>query len=163
MKSGSLSVSHLFRSPLAPLEHHRLVMVLDSPLARHAKISRGFRIFALPADTRELQHLVVIAERARHPVPPLIRFFVSRFNPAGSGSERRRAQEDLAACKGSGSRHREHDRIAFSVHIERIGIDLIQKQVPRRHRTQSDRTVRTGHHQDAAGKFLRKNGVAAIA
>jgi hypothetical protein len=138
-------------------------MVLDSPLAGNAKISRAFRIFVLPADTRELQHLVVMAEWARHPIAPLIRFLVSRFNPARSGSEGRRAEEDLAARKGSCSRHREHDWIAFSVHIERIRIHLVQKQIPGRHRTQSDRTVRTRHDQDSAGKFFGKNGVAAIA
>jgi hypothetical protein len=52
---------------------------------------------------------------------------------------------------------------ALSSHIERIRIHLVQKQIPGRHPTQSDRTVRTRHDQDSAGEFFGKNGVAAIA
>ena len=37
-------------SPLAPLEHHRFVMILDSRFAVDAVIGCGFGIFVLPAN-----------------------------------------------------------------------------------------------------------------
>ena len=51
----------------------------------------------------------------------------------------------------------------FSSADGRIGVDLVQEQVAGRQRAQSDRAVRTRHHQDPAREFLGEHGVAAVA
>jgi hypothetical protein len=84
MKPSRSSVSRLFCPPLAAFKHYRFLVILDSRFAVDAVIGCRFRISVFPPDTLKLKNLIIIAERARHPVAPHIRLFISRFDPARS-------------------------------------------------------------------------------
>jgi hypothetical protein len=152
------------RPPFAALQHRRLVVFRDCRVAALAVIFRRFRLALLPAQPFELQPLHRPAMRARHEEPPLIARLVLPLDAAQPPDGRRRDQEHLAPM-GEGQRPClcQRDRIAFLVGRGRIGIDLVEEDVPRRSRAQTDRRVRPGHDQDAAREFLRQHRVARIA
>ena len=117
----------------------------------------------VPAQPLELQPLHLPAMRAGHEIPPLIGCFVLAFDPRQTVNGRRRAEQDLGAprecarpCLG------ERNRIAFLVGRGRIGIDLVEEEVARRHRAQADRAVRTRDNQEPCRKLLRQHRVAGI-
>jgi hypothetical protein len=102
--------------------------------------------------------------RARHEVSPLVAGLVFPLDPGEPPDGRGRDQEHLAPVRegqrpGFGQRH----RIAFLGGRGRIGVDLVEEDVPRRGGPQPDRRVRAGHDQDAACELLRQHGVARIA
>jgi hypothetical protein len=102
--------------------------------------------------------------RARHEEPPLVARLVFPLDPADAADRRRRDQEDLAPVReGQRARFGEPDRVAFLVGRGRIGVDLVEEDVARRHRAQPHGRVGAGHHQHAAGEILRQLRVAAVA
>ena len=57
----------------------------------------------------------------------------------------------MSARAGDGER----DWIAFAIHIALIGVHLVEEDIPRRHRPQTDGGIGAGQHELPARKFLR--------
>jgi hypothetical protein len=111
----------------------------------------------------ELQRLALTAVRARHEIPSLVARIVFSLNPRQALCLRRRDQQDLAPLKGRGSALGEQDRIAFALDIAGIPVDLVEEQVPRRHRTQADRAIGAGEDQHPTLELLAEHSIAAVA
>ncbi len=79
-------------------------------------------------------------------------------------NRRRGTEQNLGAPRECArARLGQRDRIAFLVGRRRISVDLVEKQVARRHRAQADRAVGAGDDQQTRRKLLRQNRVAGIA
>ena len=124
----------------------------------------GLRPTLLPAQPFEPKPLFFLAMRAGDEETALVGRLVLALDPRQAMNRRRRPQQDLGPpreCAGSGLGQR--DRVAFLVGRRRISVDLVQKQVARRHRAQADRAVGAGDHQQTRRKLLRQHGVAGVA
>src|SRR3546814_6569594 len=95
----------------------------------------------LPAKLLKPQPLAVVAMRARHEVAALVRRFELVLHCTGPGNRWGRDDQDLAPGKGAGARFGQRDRVAFTFHIQRVAIHLIEEQVAHRHGTQAHRAV----------------------
>ena len=117
-----------------------------------ADVVRGLGLALLPAQPLELQPLFMPAMRARHEVAPLVGGLVLALDAREAVDRRGRGEEDLRPPReGARARLGERDRIAFLVGRRRIGIDLVEEEIARRHRAQADRAVGAGHDQEPAG------------
>ena len=152
------------RAPLAGREHRGLVVLLDPAVAGGTYIMCGLGPALVPAQPLEPEPLHVPAMRARHEIPALVRGLVFALDAREPLDRRRRAEQDLRPPReGARARFGERDRIAFLVGRGRIGIDLVEEQVPRRHRAQADRAVGAGDDQNARRELLRQHRVAGVA
>ena len=150
--------------PLAGLEHGGLVVLLDPAVAGLAYIVCGLGLALVPAQPLELEPLHVPAMRARHEVAALVRGLVLPLDPREPLDRRRRGEEHLAPPRERARpRLGQRNRIAFLVGRGRIGIDLVEKQVARRHRAQADRAVGAGDDQQPCRELLRQHRVAGVA
>ena len=141
-----------------------MMVLFDPAVAGLTYIMCGFGLPLIPAQPLELEPLHVLAVRARHEVAALVRRLVFALNARNPLDRRCRGKERLAppregprACFG------QRNRVALLVGRRRIGIDLVQEQVARRHRAQSDRAVGAGDDEQPCGKLLRQHGVAGVA
>ncbi len=155
---------HRRRPPFARGQHRRLVVLGDDLIAVLAPVRRRLRPALLPAQPLEAQPLHRPAMRARHEVAPLVGGLVLPLDAADAPDRRRRHQEQLPPVReGQRPRLGEPDRVAFLVGRGRIGVDLVEEHVARRHRAQAHRRVRARHDQHAAREILRELRVAAVA
>ena len=110
------------------------------PSQRLACIRRGLGLALLPAQPLELQPLHGLRSAGRHEVAPLVGGLVLALDPREAVDRRGRGEEHLAPLReGQRPRLGERDRIAFLVGRGRIGVDLVEEEVARRHRAQADR------------------------
>ena len=152
------------RPPFALLQHLRSCDARRWASRSPRRIGRRFGLALRPAQAFKLQPLHRPAMRAGHEVPALVAGLELPLDPAQAPDRRGRDHEHLAPVReGRGPRLGQRDRIAFLVGRGRIGVDLVEKDVARRHRPQAGGRVGTGQHQDAAGEFLRQHRVARIA
>ena len=115
-------------------------------------VVRGLGLALLPAQPLEPQPLHLPAMRARHEVAPLVAMPRTRARCArGRGSSASRRGTPWTPGEGPRARLGERDRIAFLVGRGRIGVDLVEEEVARRHRAQADRAVGAGDDQEPAG------------
>ena len=150
--------------PLAGLEHRGLVVLLDPAIAGLTHIMCGLGLPLVPAQPLELEPLHVLAVRARHEVAALVRCLVFALDPGNPLDRRRRRKERLAPPReGARACFGQRNRIALLVGRRRIGIDLVQKQIARRHRAQSHRAVGAGDDQQPRRELLRQHRVAGVA
>ena len=138
-------------------------MLGNCGVARFADVGGGFRLPPVPAQLLEAQPLRVVAVWAWHEVAALVAGLVLALDGRGARNRRRRHDEDLAPGKGACARLGQRDRIAFTLDVQRIPVNLVEEQVAHRHRAQAYRAVRPGHHQHAAPELLGQNGVARVA
>ena len=142
-------------------------MLGNRHLTGFAHVGRRVRVVAIfatfPAQLLKAQPLPVPAVRTRHEVAPLVGGFVFPFDGADAGNRRRRHNEDLAPGKCPGTGLGQRHRIALAIDVDRITIDLVEEEIPHRHRTQADRAVRASHHQHATAKLLGQNRIAGVA
>ena len=152
------------RPPFAGGQHRRLVVLRNGRVTGIAMVCRRLRFALLPAQPFELEPMHLPAMRARHEESALVARLVFAFDSAHATDRGRRDQEDLAPM-GEGQRPRlgEPDRVAFLVGRSRIGVDLVEEDVSRRHRAQSHGRVGAGQHQHAAREILGQLRVAAVA
>ena len=61
------------------------------------------------------------------------------------------------------ARDGERDWIAFAIHIALIGVHLVEEDVTRRHRPQTNGRIGTGQDELPASEFLGEHRVPAIA
>ncbi|EDP63950.1 hypothetical protein BAL199_14982 [alpha proteobacterium BAL199] len=88
---------------------------------------------------------------------------VRRLDPAEPLQCRCRHHQDLAVQEGCSTLDRQCYRIALSVSVARIAVDLVEEQVANRHRAQTDRRVGAGQDQHPTRKLLHQHRVAAVA
>ncbi len=66
-------------------------------------------------------------------IAALVCFLEGGLDPGRALARRRRAVEDLPVpFEGVGPRHREVERVALSVNVERVAVDLVAEQVAHR-------------------------------
>ena len=146
--------------PVAVGQHLSFVMFTDMSAAILARIEHVaiFRPYLFP-----FQPLISAAERTRHQEIALVGVFKLPLNIGQTFDSRRGHQKNLFSfVECGGSPFRQQNRIAFAVNILRITVNLIHKQIPRRHGTQPHRRVCSGHHQHTARKILGQHSVAAV-
>ncbi len=139
-------------------------MLLHRVVAARAVIPCGLRRALLPDQPLEPQPLHLATHHARHEEPPLVTGQIFPLDPAAPGDGGRADQEGFATpAEGAGAGLGKRDRIARAGDVAGIGVHLVEKQEPRRHRAQPDGAVRPRQHQDAAREFLRQHPIAAVA
>jgi hypothetical protein len=102
-----------------------LLVILDLAQAVLADVDRTLGLPFRPADLRELQDLRFVAQRARHPVVALIAVFKARLNAAAAGDLGSGDHEDPAPRERAGAGQRQVDRVAFPIHVARIGVHFV--------------------------------------
>ena len=144
-------------------EHLGLGCLADRLVTGLAGIECRLRLALLPAQPLELQPLHCAAMRTGHEEAPLVGGFILPFDPRQALDRRRRDQEQLLAVpEGRGSRLSQGNGVTFTVDIARIGIDLVQKHIARRHGAEPRGTVGAGQNQLAAREPLGQHRVAAV-
>ena len=152
------------RTPLAGREHRGLMVLLDPAIAGGTYIMSGLRPALVPPQALEPEPLHLPAVRARHEIPALVRGLVLALDAREPLDRRCRAEQDLRPPReGPRAGFGKRDRIAFLVGRGRIGIHLVEEEVPRRHRAQADRAVGAGDDQDAGRELLRQHRIAGVA
>src|SRR5512137_3000896 len=102
-------------------------MLRDGGVAGLAHIRGGLWRSFVPAQLLEPQPLPMTAVRARYEVAALVTCVVFTLDRARPRDRRGRDDEDLAACKGSGARLGQRDRVAFAFNVQRKTIYLVQE------------------------------------
>ena len=146
--------------PAAVGQHLCFIMLsnMSAAMLAHIEHIAVFRLHLCP-----FQPLISATERTGHKKIALVGVFKLPLNVGQTFDRRRGHQKNLFSfVECSGSPFRQQNRIAFTVNILRITVNLIHKQIPRRHGTQPHRRVRSGHHQHAARKILGQHGVATV-
>ena len=78
------------------------------------------------------------------------------LDPAEAAHGGRAGLQDLAAGEGGGAAFGQADRVALTVDVERVGVDLVEEQEPRRHRAEADGAVGARENQLPTGKAFRQ-------
>ena len=123
--------------PAAVGQHLGFVMFTDMSTAMLARIEHiaVFRLYLFP-----FQPLISATERTGHKKIALVGVLKLPLNIGQSFDRRRGHQKNLFSfVECGGSPFRQQNRIAFAINILRIAVNLIHKQIPRRHGTQPHR------------------------
>src|ERR1700738_1934749 len=156
MVAGSAGVAAACQRPAAI----SLVALLDRSLTGLAGIVRGLGLCLLPAQPLDPERLVMTAMRARSEEPPRVARLELALDARDAMDRRGRGEKDFRPPReGARARLGERDGVAFLAGGRRIGIDLVEKKIARRHRPQAGRAVGPGDDQEACRKLLRQHGV----
>src|SRR5215472_2246515 len=139
MKTSCASVARSGGAPLAAGEQRFLLMVADLLATMLASVDGIVPLALGPAELREFEALKLAAHRARNEIVTLVGFFKRRFDAAHAGDFGGRAQKDLTAREGPRACDRQIDGVAFALDVAQVAVHLIEKQIARGHRAQSDR------------------------
>ena len=93
-------------------------------------------------------------------VAALVAGFVFALDGTDASNRWRRYDENLPARKCAGAGLGQGHRAPLTINVDRIPIDLVEKEVTHRHRAQTHGAVGPGHHQDTAAKLFRQNRIA---
>ena len=117
-----------------------------------------------PPDVLPFEHLVLAAVGTWHEPLALIGFGIGGLDAGKAGRGGCRDHQDLApAPEGDRGALGQRHRVALAVGIGRIGVDLVEQDVPRRQAAQAQRRVGADHHQLAADEGFPRGAVAAVA
>ena len=149
--------------PFPSLQHPSLAVAGDVGLAGFTDQGGLMGLALGPADVAPEDLLLESTLRTGHLVHPLVAALVGGLDTADSPDGGSRTHEDLPIPReGRGALHGQLDGISLPIHVVGVAVDLIQEEIPYRHRAQTHRTVGSGHDQNPPGEFLGQHRIAAV-
>src|SRR5690606_1472553 len=113
----------------------------DGHAAVHAEIGGILRLVLGPAQLLFFEYLKTFTIRAWHPPSEAVGMAVFQLDPAEPLNSRCRHQKYFAVGEGDCALAGQTDGIAFSVNVEVISVNFVQKEIADRHGAQSNRAV----------------------